>query len=129
MGSEEGRKRLCGDELDSVLETLLQKVGQCEEAIVALLAWDELDENVYIAVGSSLIPQHRTEERKPANTECPDFGLDSQEALHGLIPCQSRRAHADNVRWAGPRSKDAPPNDLAFSGEPAALELCRCPKT
>lgn len=78
-------------------QRLLEQIRQGHEAIEGFLGGDELDEQVHVAVGARLVPQHGAEERESANPEAPDLGLDGQQATDRLVTGEGLRAHAPKI--------------------------------
>jgi hypothetical protein len=58
-----------------VLQRVFEQIRQCHEAIECLLIRSELDKQINITVGASLVTKHGPEERQPTNTEAPNLGL------------------------------------------------------
>jgi hypothetical protein len=83
--AEVGRERLGRDKLHLALQHGLQEVRQSHEAIEALLSRRELYEEIHIAIGSSLVPQHGAKERKPTHAEAPDLSLNGLQAADRLV--------------------------------------------
>jgi hypothetical protein len=55
-----------------MLQSVFEQIRQRHEAIERLLCRDELDKDINITIGASLIAKHGSEERQPANTETPN---------------------------------------------------------
>ena len=118
------------DDFDPSLEELLQKERQTHKVLEGLLARAELYEQIDIAVRPCLASHDGSEQREPLNTEGSDLSLAGQQPGGRCVSGKGGCAHGGNVARRRCTSKfDTRSNDLAFSGEPAVLELCRGSET
>ena len=86
MGADERGERLDCYQLDGMSHQPLQEIGESHEAIEALLARGELDEEVNIAVRAGLTASHGAEECKAPDAELANLRFGCKQALNCLVP-------------------------------------------
>ena len=78
-------------------EQSLQEIAKREEAIERLLTGRKLNQEVDIAVGTGLVPQHGAEESEASYTEAKNLNLDFSEALSHLLAGECVGGHTSNL--------------------------------